>query len=761
MELEDIRQDVAAFADSDQDVLLDKGTLVFQRNRTTYSCRLWETSGTVEVEFNGIRVPYIKFLADELGRLSILAEAIRQKRKDVEPYIDTKAIFTDYLGNSSSPESALDLMWHECESKPVGETKLIFLTADAGEGKTALLRRLTQKVAGDYLSHKAGMLLLHVDTQGRSFVRLEELVARDLGQLRISGVFYSGVIRLIRRGLLAIAIDGFDELLAEVGSAEAYSGLGAFLHQLGGMGVVVAAARSAYFEAENYTAQSRLLTSLPDTHVSVNQITLQKWHEKETVRYFSSYRGDGGQQILDPAAFYSELALRLGPTHPVLQRPFLVQRMAAILTTGVNDPSRLSDEVGPSGLKVVPNVIQAFLRREVDEKWRDQNGLPYLSLEQHVHLLAAVADEMWTLGKNSLPVEVIQLVTETVLEEVKIAPDRRVQVIERVKAHALLPPSTSSSGELTFDHEEFLNYFLAARLVELFKATDSFGLQRFCERHTLPAIVGAWTSAIENWGIDRLDAILQQLSLMARTEVRSTYLKQNAGLLTSKIVPLVCTNGRAVPKLDSMYFESDEWRGVRVQHAHFHKCVFIGVDFCGTVFKSCKFTQCQMDGLTYDDATSLEGSTFDSSSLVVGVVRVQEGVANLLRNYVPDECARILLRLGATFEEPVHVHAKSAIRTIPDEKRHALEAFFRIFSRNSGATDQVMRLKLGTRLPLFQNSILPALLAHQIVRPTEYRGRGQQDRFELNYPLDIILRAEDPTAASPPNLKTFWEELRK
>ena len=78
-------------------------------------------------------------------------------------------------------------------------------------------------------------------------MRLEEAVAGDLGQLRISGLFYSGVIRLIRRGLLAIAIDGFDELLAEIGFTEAYSGLGAFLRQLDGNGVVIASARSAYF----------------------------------------------------------------------------------------------------------------------------------------------------------------------------------------------------------------------------------------------------------------------------------------------------------------------------------------------------------------------------------------------------------------------------------------------------------------------------------------------------------------------------------
>ena len=64
-----------------------------------------------------------------------------------------------------------------------GETKLVFLTADAGHGKTALLRRLTRQFATLYREGKTDRLLLHIDTQGRSFVRLEEAIARDLGQL--------------------------------------------------------------------------------------------------------------------------------------------------------------------------------------------------------------------------------------------------------------------------------------------------------------------------------------------------------------------------------------------------------------------------------------------------------------------------------------------------------------------------------------------------------------------------------------------------
>jgi hypothetical protein len=143
----------------------------------------------------------------------------------------------------------------------------------------------------------------------------------------------------------------------------------------------------------------------------------------------------------------------------------------------------------------------------------------------------------------------------------------------------------------------------------------------------------------------------------------------------------------------------------------------------------------------------------------VGIFRAQEDELSSLRNYVPDQCAKILRDLGATFLEPKLEKGK-AVRPIPEDERSALESFFRIFSRNSGASEQVIQLKLGTRLYVFQKVILPALQRHQIVRSAEYRGKGHQSRFELNYPLDVILKGEDPNSATPTEVKDFWEELR-
>ena len=756
MDLEEIRQDIAAFADSEEDIIVERNSIVFQRNRETYHCTFVETGSGPTAEFNGIRIPYRRFLGEELGRLSVLAEAIKQKRQDVDPYIDTKSNLTDSLSNAKGPLSALDLLWDECTTRPVGETKLIFLTADAGHGKTALLRRLTRKFAVAYRAGQTDMLLLHIDTQGRSFIRLEEAVARDLGQLRIAGVYYSGIIRLIRSGLLAIAIDGFDELLAEVGFGEAYSGLGAFLRQLDGTGVVVASARSAYFEVENYAAQTRLLASLPGTHVSVQQMRLARWERPESVKLFREYRSPVGARIAEPDLVYDELSARLPADHPVLHRPFLVFQMASLISSSTKTASEIADELGGSPVEVVPNVIAALLRREVEEKWRDPSGQPYLSLEQHLYLLSAVADEMWTQGKNSLSVELVQLITEAVMDELRIPTSRRVPISQRVKAHALLV-ATRNTSDLAFDHEEFFNYFLAERLARLARTKDNFGLQRFLELHALAPIVAMWTVAIGHWAHETVSSVIDRLSALARAEMRSTYLRQNAGLLAARLSER--RGGQEQLFFDSMHFEGDSWKGSTLKLANFAKCTFINVDLTDCSWSDCSFVDCRIDGLTCSSSTQLKNCVFRGSSYVQGILFKRDGETSELRSYIPEECAAILERLGAHFE--VEAAHKRNLKPVPEDHQKALDAFFRIFSRNSGATEEVMKMKLGTRYSTFTNIVLPLLRQYDVVQPTEYRGRGQQSRYELNFPLETILMAEDPDAPVPSNLRDFWMELRE
>jgi hypothetical protein len=760
MTTEEIRRDIAAFADDEGSVLIDKSFIVFQRERQEYTCRLLESApGQVDIEVNSRRMPYFRFLAEELGRLSILAESIRQKRKDVIPYIDTQAVLTDSTGAVSASGSALDILKRKCAERSLGETALVFLTAEAGEGKTALLRRLTQLSAAEYRAGHANSLLLHIDTQGRSFVRLEEAVARELGQLRISGLFYSGVVRLIRRGLLAIAIDGFDELLAEIGSSEAYSGLGAFLNQLGGSGIVVAAARTAYFQAENYAAQTRLLSSLPEVQVSVEQMRLEKWGRPQTVRFFSEYRNEDGIQIADPGALYDELASLVGDDHVILQRPFLVYTMARMLASMPGSAQEIVRDIGDSGLHVVPSVIKSFLKREVEEKWRDPSGKPYLTLDEHVHLLAAIADEMWTQRGKNLPVELVQLVTETVTEELNIPIPRRVQIVERIKAHVMLPVEAAARPDhRAFDHDEFFDYFLAIRLCELLTSPSSNNLRRFLEQNSLPVLTARWTAVIEPLSPSVIAKMVASLASISKAEVRSTYLKQNAGLIAARLASIA--PDIQTLEFDAMYFEGDSWTGSRLSNAQFARCVFNGVDLSDCEWRNCRFRQCDFQSLTINERTRLDGSTFDETSRVIGLLKAQDAEASM-RVFVPETCEDLLSQCGAHFERPASAQLKLDLHPVPAELRGALTRFLRIFARSSGATENVIKLKLGSQVHVFRTVVLPSLIEHGVIRRTDYRGSGAQERYELGFPVDVILAAENPSGTAPAQLKEFWDVLRR
>ena len=61
---------------------------------------------------------------------------------------------------------------------------------------------------------------------------------------------------------------------------------------------------------------------------------------------------------------------------------------------------------------------------------------------------------------------------------------------------------------------------------------------------------------------------------------------------------------------------------------------------------------------------------------------------------------------------------------------------------------------------MFRNSVLPMLIDYGLVRKTDYRGKGHQARFELAYPVEQILKAENLEASLPNNLVGFWEKLR-
>ena len=90
--------------------------------------------------------------------------------------------------------------------------------------------------------------------------------------------------------------------------------------------------------------------------------------------------------------------------------------------------------------KGVNSIIEAFVKREVEEKWKvKETGEPYLNKEQHIQLLGIVAEEMWKAQSDKLDMDIIQTLTVILLDEWGIEDnDRRKQIFEMVRMHALL-----------------------------------------------------------------------------------------------------------------------------------------------------------------------------------------------------------------------------------------------------------------------------------------------------------------------------------
>jgi hypothetical protein len=365
---------------------------------------------------------------------------------------------------------------------------------------------------------------------------------------------------------------------------------------------------------------------------------------------------------------------------------------------------------------------------------------------------------MWTQGKNSLQVEVVQLICETVLDDLKIPTSRRVQIVQRVTNHALLP--VSGSGGLSFDHEEFLNYFLAMRLVEILKKHDTFSLQSFCEKYPLPGSVCLWIANIENWSFARSREVVGWFSEICQSEVKSSYLRQNLGMISARIAGRFA-DLKAFPGfvMNSMYFEGDSWKGSVLKQSSFSRCTFMNVDLSGAIWTHCRFAECNVDGLILDDKSRLDGTVFNLGCMVMGVLMRAADDDSRMKNYVPEQCQSQLERVGAIFE--AEATQGPSLKPIAEETRKMIDSFFRIFSRNTGANENVLKMKLGARFTTFWKNLLPLLLRHGVVRKANYVGSGQQERLELCFPIETVLRAEDPLSVAPRNLKEFWEDLRE
>jgi hypothetical protein len=757
-EFDEMLADIAAFADDDEEVIIDpNGHCLFVRGGRETSLHFSQDDDRMFVEVEGERLPYTTFLTHTLAQLPILAERILAKRDPIIPYIDSDATLRS-PNNDDVTDTAIDFLRSQTSTTPAFLSRVVFITADAGQGKTALLREFQQTQAKAFLEGSVSSLFWHVDLQGRQLLRLSEALMGDLGDLRVPGLWMPAIIRLLRRGCLTLAIDGFDELAAEQGGNDALGALARIVHQLEGRGTIVAASRRTFFDTDDYIRRAGMFRRAA-SDCEFNEIRLQDWDETHAIHYLSQVCHEGNS-FDDPAAIFAEMAAELGSAnHPILTRPFLLAQVSRGLLIydlpvsgfirGMEDP-----------LKGVGTVIEAFVDREVTEKWKQQEtGEPFLTREQHLRLLSDVAEEMFRAQSSMISIDVLETITAILLDEWEIDPGRRQQVLEMVRMHVLLtPPSESDFSERSFDHEEFRDWFTAYALKDrLLRTSDTQSLgasQGMLSVAHLPDATARYVCSLFERSPEVATGILKGLEAAVRDEFRPTYLQTNVGTL----IPFLMDGVQPVEPVEfsgPIVFTSLVHDGKRLRDITFRDAIFSGASLVGVDWSGVSLVTCNLGELTLSSQSCYQDVQIRDCALE-GIRLVDGDGLEETREYAPARIVSVLEGLGIEVVDS-STQAAGADDALEDgQLRKLVRRLLSTFRRTTLLTDDGLQQRFRGDTKRVMDEVVPFMIATGVLVEKQWRGSGRHKAWGLGHQLEDIEKADGNQSMS---LSSFWRAI--
>lgn len=642
-----LKKEISSFADDENEVIFERnGTVAFERQGQMVDFQLIDKEGAVFVKYNDNLMPYKRFLAKELAKLDILAHKILQKEKNDSIYVDPSAILVET--RKKIENNALEILNEECSTPLFAGTKISFVTADAGHGKTALLKQYQYIQAKKYSENEASFLFWHIDLHGRDLVRLNEAIMYELGELRFSGLYYSSIITLIKHNLIILGIDGFDELAAEVGGETALGSLTGLVVKMNGSGTLIAASRRTFFNTQDYLKRTSILRRSIDADCEFNEIKIHNWKKKQCVEYLSYYFSNSEIE------YDNMLTLLKSEDHPLLERPYLFTKLVQYSFDSNVFPSKFISS-GGNTLIGINDVIEAFVKREVI-KWKDTDkdtGKPYINFDQHIRLLSEIAQEMWSNQKDIIAIDTIQFLLAILFDDWKIEGRIQPLVIRMAESHALLIPVENKDGYRKFDHEEFKNFFVARALEQIL--IEAVRLKDFSRVHSF-LYIAQLPDSVAQYLSKRLDSsiilsVLEGLFSMKRDEWKPTYLQPNIGTL----LPYILDGYTPKEKLiigDKITFSSLIFENKTLENMEFKGCSFINISFKNTSLKNITFDSSTFTDIRfYDKSNNIFSNVVINTNCLINMVTTISDNEEIYSEYSPYNICELLKVKGVMCSE--------------------------------------------------------------------------------------------------------------
>ena len=746
MNVNDLMRALTAFADDASNLDLSGGHLMVQIGDDLIDADVEEREGTLYVIEGGEKNTAFRWLVNRIARIPQLAERILTHVAREDYFVRPSGTLLNYL-NESPDETEFEIddipgKMPELLQAKAGTSSVLYITSEAGEGKTTLINELARLQAEKFKAKRTSWLLVPISLGGRAFMTFDDIVVAELvNKLRFHLFHYEAFLEMVRLGVLVPAFDGFEEMFVAGASGEVLSALGNLITDLDSSGSVLVAARIAYFKYRNFRLQARLFDAIRDGSVDFAQLDLHRWNKSQFLKYARKRKLPDGESI------YEQVRTALGQDeHPLLTRAVLVARLLDVAADDGIDG--LLAQLRANRDDYFHQFICTMVEREATKKWIDQNTphQPLISPEEHHELLAALAKEMWMTSSDALRGDYLDLIADLFADDIGKPLQLKRQIIQRLRHHALISKSVGSDT-YTFDHDDFQRYYLGVAIANLINGADLEELNMSLGRAELsPISIDSTLNAIKRNGRDLLGtlSLLQSLTVMSAA---TNYAADNSASLAARLLEMICPD-RPVT-LTSFIFPPESLSGRHYGRVTFKNCEFQQTSLTDSKIAGCCFIKCTIHQLVIPEG-------FNSGGAVVESCDIRCVVTSVGHVYDPVFIQNLLVDAGFQVTE---VEEKECVTSLqePDEETRIAERALRVFMRATQINENVFRQKFGgSQGSVFFRIVLDRMLEKGVLEQVQFRGRGTHQK---RYKLGVEMRKIDAAIAVPRDVFTLDEFL--
>lgn len=723
MNINDFKRIITSFADRPTDLQFDKGQLLTEIRGELIQAVVSTKAGVLYVEENGTEYTALSWIKNRISNLPQLADRILDFIPVDKSFVYPEGTLLDELEydpeeKEQDVSNTINRLIEIFERKIPGTSSIVYLTSDAGEGKTTLINQLAHQQAQNFKDKKSDWLLLPIPLGGRPFLRFDDIViASIVNNLRFRYLYYDSFLELVKLGLIVPAFDGFEEMFMQSSTGEALSATSGLINKLNSSGAILIAARKAYFDYKSFSSQAKLLDTISGS-VSFARMAIKRWDKEQFLEY-SRKKG-----IVNPEEIFDVVSNKLGSeNHPILTRPVLVKQLLDVF----NDICSITELI--SKLKSVndyfPSFVNAIVEREANLKWIDTSGEPFkpiLTVEEHYEFLALIAEEMWINNSDSIKDNVLDVIAEMFAEQKQLGISITRQIKERIKQHALLINDDPNNPTYRFDHEEFFEFFLGIALSQYILNKKFHDTKTLLKKGPIPDQASeSCISKIKSENVDCMEK-KEFLESILKNENQFSYAKENVSNL---IIRLLNHEQLQSVRINNYEFPINSFTSIDLRNITFEECHFQNTSLHSSKIINCTFINCSFDRIETNNSTILKNVKFMECQVSTAFDNTRE------KGYYDDfSISKFLNEKGIDVQNAKDIEI--SYQSVDDEDLEITEKALRRFIRqNSAINDHVFKTRLGNKADHFFKKIIPELLSHNILIELEYLGKGQKRRFKL------------------------------